>query len=187
MQLSAIDDHGGQVDWWFMYKVAGKSKTSGGATVLGTEYVYFDANMAASGKLALSPHHVDDDGALPNTLAQLYHEEGASTQHLGWYFYNDEDPITGRTNGARGHTKGVLAFDLGTNTAFWLIQSTPKFPPKGSYSFPKTGIPNAQDVPVHHAARCNCCPIDCQAAVRRPAAQRVPGLDDPHRSGRLTE
>ena len=119
-------------------------KRATGWQILGTEYVYFDANMAASGKLALSPHHVDQDGALPNTLAQLYHEEGASTQHLGWYFYNDEDPITGRTNGARGHTKGVVAFDLGTNTAFWLIQSTPKFPPKGTYSFPTTGIPNAQ-------------------------------------------
>ena len=44
----------------------------------------------------------------------------------------------------RGHTKGVLAFDLGTDTAFWLVQSTPKFPPKGSYSFPTTGVPNAQ-------------------------------------------
>ncbi len=38
----------------------------------------------------------------------------------------------------------MLAFDLQTNTAFWLIQSTPKFPPKESYSFPKTGEPNAQ-------------------------------------------
>jgi deoxyribonuclease II len=144
MNLSAIDDHGQVVDWWFIYKVAGMSKTSQGAKVPGTEYVYFDASMAASGKLALSPHHVDEDGALPNTLKQLYGEEGASTQHLGWYFYNDEDPITGKTNGSRGHTKGVLAFDLGSNTAFWLIESTPKFPPKGSYSYPKTGEPNAQ-------------------------------------------
>ena len=62
--------------------------------------------MAASGKLALSPHHVDVDGALPNTLAQLYGEEGMSTQHLGWYFYNDEDPITGRTNGHAGAHQG---------------------------------------------------------------------------------
>ena len=144
MNLSAIDDHGKPVDWWFMYKVAGKSKSSTGDKVTGTEYVYFDSNMASGGKLSLSPNRVDADGALPNTLAQLYHEEGASTAHLGWYFYNDENPITGRTNGERGHTKGVLAFDLRTNTAFWLVQSTPKFPPKDTYSFPKTGEPNAQ-------------------------------------------
>ncbi len=149
MQLSAMDDNGKPVDWWFMYKVAGKSKAppgdkGPGGTDTGGEYVYFDSNMGADDKLTLSPHHVDKDGALPNTLNQLYIEEGISTQHLGWFFYNDENPLNGKVNGSRGHTKGVLAFDLGTNTAFWLVQSTPKFPGKGSYSFPKTGMPNAQ-------------------------------------------
>ena len=126
-----------------MYKVAGDSKTSGGIEVKGTEYVYFDAHTPADGKLTLSQHHVDIDGALPNTLKQLYGEEGASTQHLGWIFYNDENP-NGPKNGSRGHTKGVLAFDLGSNTAFWLVQSTPRFPPKGRYGFPPSGMPNAQ-------------------------------------------
>ncbi len=144
MQLSAMDENGTPVDWWFMYKVAGKSKTTNGFKVTGTEYVYFDANTPTNGKLTLSPHHVNTDGALPNTLKQLYGTQGASTQHLGWFFYNDEDPITLKTNGSRGHTKGVLAFDLGTNTAFWLVQSTPKFPPSGNYGFPATGMPNAQ-------------------------------------------
>ena len=68
MNLSAIDDHGKPVDWWFMYKVAGKSKSSTGDKVTGTEYVYFDSNMASGGKLSLSPNRVDADGALPNTL-----------------------------------------------------------------------------------------------------------------------
>ena len=142
--LSAMDDAGNPVDWWFMYKVAGKSTTSDGSKVTGTGYVYFDSNAAAGAKLALSRHHVDQDGALPNTLKQVYVTEGASTQHMGWFFYNDENPINGKVVGSRGHTKGVLAFDLGTDSAFWLIQSTPKFPPAGSYSFPKTGMPNAQ-------------------------------------------
>ncbi len=144
MALNAMDDAGNAVDWWFMYKVAGKSTSGSGIKVTGTEYVYFDANTPADGKLALSSHHVDQDGALPNTLKQVYVTQGASTQHVGWFFYNDENPITGQVVGSRGHTKGVLAFDLGTNSAFWLIQSTPKFPPAGSYSFPTTGIPNAQ-------------------------------------------
>jgi deoxyribonuclease-2 len=144
MQLSAMDETGKPVDWWFAYKVAGKSTTTNGSKVTGTEYVYFDSNTPADGKLALSPHHVDKDGALPNTLKQLYVEQGASTQHTGWFFYNDENPITGQVVGSRGHTKGVLAFDLGTNTGFWLVQSTPKFPPAKAYSFPNTGMPNAQ-------------------------------------------
>lgn len=144
MKLSAYDDQNNPVDWWFMYKVSGKSTTNSGTKVLGTEYVYFDSNTPADGRLVLSPCHVDQDGALPNTLQQAYTEPGASTQHMGWFFYNDENPITGQTNGVRGHTKGVLAFDLSTDTAFWLIQSTPKFPPKGQYGFPNTGRPNAQ-------------------------------------------
>jgi len=144
MQLSAMDENGKPVDWWFAYKVAGKSTTTDGSKVTGTEYVYFDSNTPADGKLVRSPDHVDKDGALPNTLKQLYVEQGASTQHTGWFFYNDENPITGQVVGSRGHTKGVLAFDLGTNTAFWLVQSTPKFPPANAYSFPNTGMPNAQ-------------------------------------------
>lgn len=144
MPVGAFDDNANPVDWWFMYKVAGKSTTGDGSKVAGTEYVYFDANKPDSGKLTLSSHRVDKDGALPNTLKQVYGAAAAASKHLGWFFYNDENPITGAVVGARGHTKGVLAFDLTSNSAFWLIQSTPKFPPKGSYSFPTTGMPNAQ-------------------------------------------
>lgn len=144
MGLSAMDDTGNAVDWWFLYKVAGDSTTDSGTKATGTEYAYFDANTPANGKLTLSSHHVDQGGALPNTLKQVYQSRGTSAQHLGWFFYNDENPITGKVVGSRGHTKGVLAFDLGTDSAFWLIQSTPKFPPSGKYSFPATGMPNAQ-------------------------------------------
>jgi deoxyribonuclease-2 len=147
MPLSAIDEKGNPVDWWFMYKISGQSKTSAGADVggeAGVEYVYFDANVPANGKLALSQDHVDKNGALPNTLNQLYATQGPAAANLGWFFYNDEDPINNVMNTDRGHTKGVLAFDLGTNTAFWLVQSTPKFPPANQYGFPDTGQPNAQ-------------------------------------------
>jgi deoxyribonuclease II len=144
MPFGARDESGNPVDWWFMYKVAGKATKKGGGKLTGTEYVYFDSHAPAGAQLELSTHHVDQDGALPNTLKQVYAEEGASTQHMGWFFYNDENPITGQVVGSRGHTKGVLAFDFGTDSAFWLVQSTPKFPPQGSYSFPKTGMPNAQ-------------------------------------------
>jgi hypothetical protein len=79
MPLSAMDEKGNPVDWWFMYKISGQSKTSAGAAVggeVGTEYVYFDANAPAGGKLALSQDHVDKNGALPNTLNQLYAAQG---------------------------------------------------------------------------------------------------------------
>ncbi len=141
MSLSAIDENGNPVDWWFMYKVSGESETSGGTKILGTEYVYFDANNPADGKLTLSSNTVDKNGTLPNTSAQIYE---AKNPNLGWFFYNDENPITGKVNGSRGHTKGVLAFDLESDTAFWLIHSTPKFAAKGAYGYPKTGMKMAQ-------------------------------------------
>lgn len=144
MALSAMDENGNPVDWWFMYKVSGESKTGDGRKVLGTEYVYFDANSPADGKLTLSPYLVDKDGTLPNTLKQVYGAEATANQHLGWFFYNDENPITGKTNGSRGHTKGVLAFDLESNSAFWLVHSTPKFSPHETYSYPETGMRMAQ-------------------------------------------
>jgi deoxyribonuclease-2 len=144
MPLSAMDDNGHPVDWWFMYKVAGKGKKTDGSKPTGTEYVYFDAHTPGTGKLVLSPDLVNNTnkGALSNTLNQLYGSAGNNS--LGWFFYNDENPITGQVVGARGHTKGVLAFDLGDKSAFWLVQSTPKFPPQKTYSFPNTGMPNAQ-------------------------------------------
>jgi deoxyribonuclease-2 len=152
MTLSAMDDNGKPIDWWFMYKVAGKSTTAKGAKgptiagkkITGAEYVYFDSSKPRNAKLELSAHTLDKSGALPNTLAQVYGAAAAANTHLGWFFYNDENPIDGKVNGSRGHTKGVLAFDLKSNSAFWLIQSTPKFPPKGKYAFPDTGMPNAQ-------------------------------------------
>ena len=47
---------------------------------------------------------------------------------MGWICYNDEIPGTESNDSAKGHTKGVLAFDLASDTAFWLLHSWPKFP-----------------------------------------------------------
>lgn len=57
------------------------------------------------------------------TLAQL-EKQG----QVGWIAYNDERPGTDSNNGKMGHSKGVLAFDLATDSAFWLLHSWPKFP-----------------------------------------------------------
>jgi deoxyribonuclease II len=148
MALSAMSDDGKPVDWWFMYKVASESTTSAGARgpvldgkkVTGLEYLYFDARTPQSGKLKLSPNTVQG-GALQKSLNQIY---GSTSKSVGWWFYNDEDPLDDEVNSTRGHTKGVVAFDLSSNTAFWLIQSTPKFPPWARYGFPETGTANAQ-------------------------------------------
>ena len=54
MNLIAKDNTGKAVDWWFMYKVAGNSKTAAGQKVpglTGTEYVYFDSSEGSTAKL----------------------------------------------------------------------------------------------------------------------------------------
>lgn len=143
-KISCIGDNGNPVDWWFVYKVAGKSVTSDGSKAKGTEYVYYDSEFPKRKKLVLSDNLIDDPnkGAVSNTLNQIYKDK--KDPDLGWFFYNDEDPVTGKTNAYRGHTKGVLAFNLKTNSAFWLIHSTPKFAEKDSFSYPTTAEGNGQ-------------------------------------------
>jgi deoxyribonuclease-2 len=136
--ISAIGDNGQPVDWWFIYKVPKNAPSANedgkaGAAATGYEYVYYDAQS-----MALSPSQrcLDEpDNALSATLAQLVSSPGDS---VGWVFYNDEYPLElHKTNqGDKGHTKGVLAFDLESDSAFWLLHSVPRFPVPGSDDFP---------------------------------------------------
>jgi deoxyribonuclease-2 len=142
----ALNDAGKPVDWWFMYKVSGHSKTTGNLKVTGGEYIYYDSGMASNkAKILYSPNRVDKGtGALCSTLAQLYGSAATANKDLGWYFYNDENPINKQVNDDLGHTKGVVAFDLKANTAFWLVESTPLFPDPRKLQYPNTGLPMAQ-------------------------------------------
>jgi deoxyribonuclease-2 len=65
-------------------------------------------------------------GALNQTLDAVFRKPDPTT---GWILYNDEKPplAPGKDDGSLGHTKGVLAFDVETQTAFWLLHSWPKF------------------------------------------------------------
>ena len=141
----AMNESGKPVDWFFMYKVSSKSKCTTGA-VSGGEYAYYDSAMAKKkAKMTLSPNNVEKvQGALFQTIGQLYGSGAKANKDLGWFFYNDENPVTGQVVSSKGHTKGVLAFDLKANTAFWLVQSTPKFPDPRKLAFAPTGLEMAQ-------------------------------------------
>lgn len=145
--LGARNEAGQPVDWWFMYKVSARSESSEGRKATGGEYAYFDADMEAAGAgLTLSPHQVtDNQGALATTLGPLLGPEAQAYGPVGWFFYNDENPITKAVVSSRGHTKGVLAWDAATDTACWLVISTPLFPtPNAPYAYPATGLMMAQ-------------------------------------------
>ena len=124
MKISALDESGKPVDWWFAYKVPKLAKEANAPSATGYEYIYYDPNI---GKVVRSPNLLTDGkGALDLTLKSVFDSPDAST---GWILYNDEMPAdANRTdNSSFGHTKGVIAFDTATKTGFWLLHSWPKF------------------------------------------------------------
>lgn len=132
MKISALDERGKPVDWWFMYKVPQLSKGSNNDEATGYEYVYYDSTIDQSSdkrkrKVDVSPNRIDKGtGALNETLNAVFKKPGATT---GWILYNDETPEAAkvRDDGNRGHTKGIIAFDTASKTAYWLLHSWPKF------------------------------------------------------------
>ncbi|HEX4557511.1 MAG TPA: deoxyribonuclease II family protein [Xanthobacteraceae bacterium] len=127
MRVSALDESGKPVDWWFAYKVPKLTDIKGVGSVpsaTGYEYVYYDPHVGAFG--ASKDVLTDGKGALDLTLDSVFKNPAATT---GWILYNDEMPKDAdrKDNGNLGHAKGVIAFDTATKTAFWLLHSWPKY------------------------------------------------------------
>jgi deoxyribonuclease-2 len=124
LNISALDENGKAVDWWFAYKVPKLARDASSTTASGYEYVYYDPNI---GKVVKSPYLLTDGkGALDLTLDSVFARPDATT---GWILYNDEMPTDAKRedNGSFGHTKGVIAFDTASKTALWLLHSWPKY------------------------------------------------------------
>ncbi|HLF63527.1 MAG TPA: deoxyribonuclease II family protein [Saprospiraceae bacterium] len=122
--LSALDENGKPVDWWFAYKVPKMVKDATSLGAKGYEYFYYDPHI---GKIIQSPYlFTDGRGALDLTLDSVFDNPSAT---MGWILYNDEMPAEAKRAdaGSYGHTKGVIAFDTASRTAFWLLHSWPKF------------------------------------------------------------
>ena len=133
MVISTLDEDGKAVDWWFAYKIPKLAKDVGSSSATGYEYVYYDPNI---GKVVKSPNVLTDGkGALDLTLNSVFAKPAATT---GWILYNDEMPAsaTRTDDGSFGHTKGVIAFDIASKTAFWLLHSWPKYADPGASGMP---------------------------------------------------
>ena len=146
MQISALDENGKPVDWWFIYKVPQLGKGAGTDSATGYEYVYYDANIDKlqdtdpNKKVSKSPNLLNkDQGALNKTLDSVFKGYPKSSgKTVGWILYNDEMPAIAKRkdNAHLGHTKGVIAFDTASGTAFWLLHSWPKFMEPGAENDP---------------------------------------------------
>jgi len=124
MDINPLDESGKPVEWWFIYKVPQLSGGRGTAEAKGYEYAYYDDPSA---DVIKSPNTLDQDqGALRRTIDAIFTKPAPTT---GWILYNDEKPAcaAGPDDGELGHTKGLIAFDVASKTALWMLHSWPKF------------------------------------------------------------
>ncbi len=135
MNLSALDENGKPVDWWFIYKVPQLSGGAGTDSATGYEYVYYDSAIDAEPDfrnrvVSKSPYVLNEGkGAMNLTMDSVFANYKNPPASLGWIIYNDEMPPDAKRkdNAHLGHTKGVIAFDTESETAFWILHSWPKF------------------------------------------------------------
>ena len=135
MIISPLENKTGKpVDWWFMYKlpddVGPKKYTKG------FEFLYCDANSTKAPELSDITME-SDRSASALTLNQLFGDDPDS----GYILWNDEIPPTKddpkpSNNGGKGHSKGILAFNRKTDSGFYLLHSTPRFPAIGTIELP---------------------------------------------------
>lgn len=188
MILSAMSDGLQQpVDWWFIYKLP--RGIGPGRNTTGDEFLYCDSSWNSAvhlSKFLLNDHH----NALTATLKPLF----SSDSSAGYLLWNDEIPPS-RTdskpanNHLRGHSKGVLAFSKKTNSGFYLLHSTPRFPAVGEIELPDdereygqtflcvtlnyaTTLDIAEILRLHHEPQvyaCNNLPADAESPLVRLA------------------
>jgi deoxyribonuclease II len=123
------------VDWFIVYKLPRLARSSDPLLANGTGYIYLDSSSSLDEWHTSSLSIASTSSLTGLTLSSLYE----SQQH-NYVFYNDQPPNM-PVSLVYGHSKGILAFDDGTQTGFWLIHSVPHFPPvtKNGYGYPDTG------------------------------------------------
>ncbi|XP_070690821.1 deoxyribonuclease-2-alpha [Pempheris klunzingeri] len=145
--ISCYNDLGDAVDWFYLYKLPkehGRKSPQHGDLYLLLEK---GSEGWTNGKGVVN----DTSGALGRTVGQLY-SKGKNTD-VAYILYNDQKPLedsgdtwVDNSGSRRGHTKGVVLLDK--NQGFWLVHSTPQFPPvrqAGHYYYPSSGVPNGQN------------------------------------------
>ncbi|XP_017269048.2 deoxyribonuclease-2-beta [Kryptolebias marmoratus] len=131
--ISCRNEAGEAVDWFIIYKLP---KYRIGEVGSGVEYMYLDSSV---GSWKMSKFTVNSSqGALGNTLNQLYLGKTYMSNSSVYAFYNDGPPVLTYIQGY-GHTKGALLFDR--SQGFWLSHSIPHFPsfPERGYLYPSSG------------------------------------------------
>ncbi|XP_019735788.1 deoxyribonuclease-2-beta [Hippocampus comes] len=136
--ISCQNEAGEPVDWFIIYKLPTYKIGEVGS---GVDYMYLDPSLET---WQLSKFMINtSQGAIGNTLSQLYSKAINKSSSSAYALYNDSPPVLKYLRGY-GHTKGVLLFDL--YQGFWLSHSIPHFPsfPEMGYLYPSSGKVNGQ-------------------------------------------
>ncbi|KAF1388363.1 hypothetical protein PFLUV_G00089410 [Perca fluviatilis] len=144
--ITCYNDQGDAVDWFYVYKLPKEHGEK--SPHQGELYILLDKGSEGwtNGKVTVN----DTTGALGRTVGQLY-SQGKNTE-VAYILYNDQPPEdfgdrwVDNSGGSGGHTKGVVLLDK--NQGFWLVHSTPHFPPpqqEGQYYYPSSGVNNGQN------------------------------------------
>ncbi|XP_050933204.1 deoxyribonuclease-2-beta [Lates calcarifer] len=136
--ISCRNEAGEPVDWFIIYKLP---RYKIGEVGSGVDYMYLDSSVE---NWQMSKFMVNtSQGAIANTLNQLYMGKAYKSNSSVYALYNDAPPILDYVQGY-GHTKGVLLFDR--SQGFWLSHSIPHFPsfPERGYLYPSSGKVNGQ-------------------------------------------
>jgi deoxyribonuclease-2 len=125
--MKSKNQQGDPVDWWFIYKTPERSGTQNNK---GYDFFYFDPDSAG---LELSPAGLDQDNqALSHTLTGIFNAPDSA----GYIVYNDEHVDREENKSEKGHCKGILAFDKTSDSACFLLHSTPRFPANKESTLP---------------------------------------------------
>ncbi|NP_001086671.1 deoxyribonuclease II, lysosomal L homeolog precursor [Xenopus laevis] len=135
--ISCYGDQGQQVDWFIVYKLP---QMKGTELEGGVKYMYQDSS--SGGWVPGASLMNSTDSAVAQTVGQLYKAYGM--KDVAYVLYNDAPPKISSSGIDRGHTKGILLLDK--TQGFWLVHSTPQFPPPAnlSYNWPHNALHNGQ-------------------------------------------
>uniref|UniRef100_A0A3P8UBH9 Deoxyribonuclease-2-alpha n=1 Tax=Amphiprion percula TaxID=161767 RepID=A0A3P8UBH9_AMPPE len=145
--ISCYNDQGEAVDWFYIYKLPKEHGRK--SPIEGERYLLLEKGSEGwtDGKGTVN----ETTGALGRTVGQLYTQKKGTD--LAYILYNDQKPSqdfgdrwVDNSGSGGGHTKGVVLLDK--NQGFWLVHSTPRFPPvqqEGQYYYPDSGMNNGQN------------------------------------------
>lgn len=125
--MDVKNPEGKSVDWWFLYKTPEHTGRQGNS---GDDFFYYDPNQES---LQLSTRELDQDNqALAQTLNSVFN----APKSAGFIVYNDEHVDQQSNHSSKGHCKGIIAFDKESDSAFFLLHSTPRFPANNEIELP---------------------------------------------------